>query len=123
MTPKGNALCFTQLIEFEVSPPRQHALAQALAVRSEWLAFEHAGLVGVSVQASDDGSRVLHYLQWQSRSAWEAAIGSFDQEPFLDLLREHQARGVNFAAFQTLSSLARTADGGLHCQVAGLPGS
>lgn len=123
MTPTGNTLCFTQLIEFEVVPRHQQALAEALSVRSERLAFEHAGLVGVSVQASDDGSRVLHYLQWQSRSDWEAASGSFDREPFLDLLREHQARGVNFSAFQTLSSLARTAEGGLHCQVMALPGS
>ena len=123
MTPTGNTLCFTQLIEFEVVPLRQQALALALSARSERLAFEHAGLLGVSVQASDDGSRVLHYLQWQSRSDWEAAIGSFDQEPFLDLLREHLARGVNFSAFQTFSSLARTAEGGLHCQIAALPGS
>ena len=118
MTASGNTLCFTQLIEFDVAPLRQQALAHALAARSERMAFEHAGLVGVSVQASDDGSRVLQYLQWQSRAAWEAAIASFDQEPFLDLLQEYQARGVNFAAFQTLSSLARTAEGDLLCQVA-----
>lgn len=118
MMAVANSLCFTQLIEFEVAPLRQQALAHALAARSERLAFEHAGLLGISVQASDDGSRVLQYLQWQSRSDWEAAIASFDQEPFLDLLREHLARGVNFSAFQTLSSLARTAEGGLHCQVA-----
>lgn len=123
MTPSGNTLYFTQLIEFEVARARQRALAQALSARSERLAVEHAGLMSVSVQASEDGCRVLHYLQWQSRSAWEAAIASFDQEPFLDLLRQHQARGVNFSAFQTLSGLVRDADGGLHCQLAVAAGS
>jgi hypothetical protein len=48
--------------------------------------------------------------------AWAAAAGRF-VEPFLELLRQHQARGVNFAAYQALRSLVRGADGGLHCQV------
>nr|WP_285864404.1 antibiotic biosynthesis monooxygenase [Pseudomonas sp. BGr12]MDL2423074.1 antibiotic biosynthesis monooxygenase [Pseudomonas sp. BGr12] len=116
--------CFTQMIEFEVTPTYQHALARALAERSEELALQHAGLVGASVQASEDGSRVLQCLQWQSRRAWEAAVSSFEQEPFLQLIQQHQAKGVNFAAFQTLSSLARNATDGLHCQLqgSGIPG-
>ncbi|QBF26118.1 antibiotic biosynthesis monooxygenase [Pseudomonas tructae] len=125
MGVSANSLGFTQMIEFEVAPARQHALAQALVARSEQLAVQHGGLVAASIQASDDGSRVLQYLQWQSRAAWEAAVSSFEQEPFLQLIREHQARGVNFNAFQTLSSLARTAEHGLHCQLpmaSGVPG-
>ncbi|RWU18176.1 antibiotic biosynthesis monooxygenase [Pseudomonas alkylphenolica] len=116
MVPE-RSLSFTQMIEFEVVPAHQLALAQALAERSEQLALQHAGLIGASIQASDDGSRVLQYLQWQSRNAWERAASSFAQEPFLQLIRQHQAKGVNFAAFQTLSSLARSATDGLHCQL------
>jgi len=108
-------LCFTQMIEFEVIPACQLALVQALVERSELLASKHSGLMGASVQASDDGSRVLQYLQWQSRNAWEAATSSFEQEPFLQLIRQHQAKGVNFAAFQTLSSVVRSTTEGLHC--------
>ncbi|MBH3427479.1 antibiotic biosynthesis monooxygenase [Pseudomonas alkylphenolica] len=117
MRAPERSLCFTQMIEFEVVPAHQLALAQALAERSELLALQHVGLIGASVQASDDGSRVLQYLQWQSRNAWEKAASSFAQEPFLQLIRQHQAKGVNFAAFQTLSSLARSATDGLHCQL------
>ncbi|MDD2050786.1 antibiotic biosynthesis monooxygenase [Pseudomonas putida] len=117
MMVSERSLCFIQMIEFEVMPVRQHALAQALNERSEALVLRHPGLLGASIQASVDGSRVLQYLQWQSRSAWEAAASSFAQEPFLQLIQQHQAKGVNFAAFQTLSSLSRSATEGLHCQL------
>ncbi|MNQ89140.1 hypothetical protein D3C85_1044380 [compost metagenome] len=117
MTATSHALWFTQMIEYEVSGRFQQALAQALVARSEELAACCEGLQGVSIQASDDGSRVLQYLQWQSRQAWAAAAVYFVGEPFLELLGQHQARGVNFAAYQTLRSLVRGADGGLHCQV------
>ena len=117
MTATTQALWFTQMIEYEVPAMRQVALAQALVARSEELATRCEGLQGVSIQASDDGSRVLQYLQWQSRQAWAAAAADFAEEPFFDLLCQHQARGVNFAAYQTLRSLVRGADGGLHCQV------
>ena len=117
MTAKSHALWFTQMIEYEVPGKFQQALAQALVARSEELAARCEGLQGVSIQASEDGSRVLQYLQWQSRQAWAAAAVYFVGEPFLDLLGQYQARGVNFAAYQTLRSLVRGADGGLHCEV------
>ncbi|MFJ4157958.1 antibiotic biosynthesis monooxygenase [Pseudomonas sp. NPDC089752] len=117
MIAAPHPLWFTQMIEYEVPASRQAALAQALVLRSEELATRCAGLQGVSIQASDDGSRVLQYLQWQSRQAWAAAAERFVEEPFLDLVRVHQARSVNFAAYQALRSLVYTADGGLHCQV------
>ena len=117
MRATPHSLWFTQMIEYEVPAIRQVALAQALVARSEEQATRCEGLQGVSIQASDDGSRVLQYLQWQSRQAWAAAAADFVEEPFLDLLCQHQARGVNFAAYQTLRSLVRGADGGLHCQV------
>ncbi|MDH0647698.1 antibiotic biosynthesis monooxygenase [Pseudomonas sp. GD03858] len=117
MTANSHSLWFTQMIEYDVPPVRQEALAEALVARSEQLAQRCAGLLSVSIQASDDGRRVLQHLQWQSRQAWAAAAGCFVEEPFLDLLSLHQARGVNFAAYQALRSLVRGADGGLHCQL------
>jgi len=117
MVAQPHSLWFTQMIEYEVPAACQHALAEALVLRSEALAARCEGLLGVSIQASDDGSRVLQYLQWQSRREWAAAASFFVEEPFLDLLCLHQARGVNFAAYQTLRSLVRGEDGGLHCQV------
>ncbi|MFJ4348518.1 antibiotic biosynthesis monooxygenase [Pseudomonas sp. NPDC089401] len=121
MTAAQQSLWFTQMIEYEVPSSRQAALAQALVTRSEALAMRCSGLQGVSVQASDDGSRVLQYLQWQSRQAWAQAADFFAAEPFYDLLSQHQARGVNFASYQALRSLVRGDDGGLHCQVGDVP--
>ncbi|MCG8295517.1 MULTISPECIES: antibiotic biosynthesis monooxygenase family protein [Pseudomonas] len=117
MAIHNHSLWFTQMIEYDVPPGRQEALAQALVARSEHLAQHCEGLQGISIQASEDGCRVLQYLQWQSRQAWTAAADCFGEEPFLELMRQHQARGLNFAAYQTLRSLVRGADGGLHCQV------
>ena len=117
MAVNTHSLWFTQMIEYEVPASRQAALAEALVTRSEELAARCHGLQSVSIQASDDGSRVLQYLQWQSRLAWVGAAECFAEEPFFDLLSRHQARGVNFAAYQTLRSLVRGEDGGLHCQV------
>jgi len=118
MTATPNSLWFTQMIEYEVPASRQAALAEALVARSEALAVRCQGLQSVSIQASDDGSRVLQYLQWQSRMAWVEAAEYFAEASFFDLLSRHQARGVNFAAYQTLRSLVRGVDTGLHCQVA-----
>ncbi|MFJ4068805.1 antibiotic biosynthesis monooxygenase [Pseudomonas sp. NPDC089996] len=117
MTATPHSLWFTQMIEYEVPASRQAALAEALVARSEELASRCQGLQGVSIQASDDGSRVLQYLQWQSRQAWAAAADCFAEEPFFELLSQYQARGVNFTAYQALRNLVRGADGGLHCQV------
>ncbi|MFG0753709.1 antibiotic biosynthesis monooxygenase [Pseudomonas sp. TYF_14] len=119
MLATPHALWFTQMIEYEVPSMYQQALAQALVERSEALAARCEGLQGVSIQASDDGCRVLQYLQWQSRQAWAAAAVQFVEESFLDLLGQHQARGVNFAAYQALRSLVRGDDGVLHCQMGG----
>ncbi|WP_060479286.1 MULTISPECIES: hypothetical protein [Pseudomonas] len=118
MTTAPHSLWFTQMIEYEVPSTRQAALAEALIARSETLAERCLGLQSVSIEASDDGSRVLQCLQWQSRIAWEQAAQWFAQEPFLELLSHYQARGVNFAAYQALRGLVRGSDGGFHCPLA-----
>ncbi|NIE76994.1 antibiotic biosynthesis monooxygenase [Pantoea sp. Ap-967] len=120
MSATPPTLWFTQMIEYEVPSSRQAALAQALVTRSEELAARCQGLQGVSIQASDDGSRVLQYLQWQSRQAWAAAADCFGEAPFFDLLSQHQARSANFTAYQALRSLVRGSDGALQCQVVGI---
>ncbi|WP_437884652.1 antibiotic biosynthesis monooxygenase [Pseudomonas sp. LRF_L74] len=112
-------LWFTQLIEFDVPPPFQQGLVEALTLRSERLVASHDGLLAASVQASDDGRRVLQCLQWQSRQDCEAALDSLSREPFVDLLRRHAARGVSFSTFQTVSGLARSAGSALYCQLTG----
>ncbi|MGE8187079.1 antibiotic biosynthesis monooxygenase [Pseudomonas sp. NPDC086278] len=110
---------FTQLIEFEIEPHQQPALVSALSVQTERLAQDFSGFLSASIQVSDDGRRVLNYLQWQSREAGEAAFQRFEsgEQDFWLLLRAHQAKTVTFGSFQVLHSLERSHDDALHCNL------
>jgi len=112
---------FTQLIEFHIEPRQQSALVAALTTQSERLAEGHGGFLSASVQVSDDGRRVLNYLQWQSREAGEAAFKCFEQgdADFWTLIRAHQATAVTFGSFQVLRSFERSEDDALHCRLNG----
>lgn len=112
---------FTQLIEFQIEPRQQRALVAALSTQSERLAQRHGGFINASVQVSDDGRRVLNYLQWRSREEGEAAFKCFEhgEEDFWTLIRAHQATAVTFDSFQVLRSFERSHDNALHCRLNG----
>jgi hypothetical protein len=112
---------FTQLIEFQIEPRQQVALVAALSTQSERLAQGHGGFINASVQVSDDGRRVLNYLQWRSREDGEAAFKCFEhgEEDFWTLIRAHQATAVTFGSFQVLRSFERSHDNALHCRLDG----
>ena len=113
---------FTQLIEFHIDPQKAcHPPVAALSVQSERLAEGHDGFLSASVQVSDDGRRVLNYLQWASREDGEAAFKRLEQgeEDFWTLLRAHQATAVTFGSFQVLRSFERSHDNALHCRLYG----
>ena len=111
----------TQLIEFEIEPHQQPALVSALSLQTERLAQRYSGFLSASIQASDDGRRVLNYLQWQSREAGEAAFRRFEsgEQDFWQLILAHQAKTVTFGSFQVRSSIARSHDNALHCDLPG----
>lgn len=117
MSGSVSAIWYTQMIEYRVAVVFQQALAQALVLRSESLASRCEDLRAVSVQANEDGDRLLQSLQWTSREACEAAIEQVLDDSFLGLLQQYHASAVNFAAFTALRSLARHPDGALYCQV------
>jgi len=110
---------FTQLIEFEIEPHQQTALVSALSAQTERLAQGYKGFLSASIQASDDGRRVLNFLQWQSREAGEAAFQSFEsgEQDFWQLILAHQAKTVTFGSFQVVHSLERSHDNALHCNL------
>jgi hypothetical protein len=112
---------FTQMIEFHIEPRQQVALVAALSTQSERLAQGHGGFINASVQVSDDGRRVLSYLQWRSREDGEAAFKCFEhgEEDFWTLIRAHQATAVTFGSFQVLRSFERSHDNALHCRLNG----
>ena len=112
---------FTQLIEFHIEPQQQVALVAALATQTERLAAGNGGFLSASVQVSEDGRRVLNYLQWRSREDGEAAFQGVEQgeDDFWTLIRAHQATAVTFGSFQVLRSFERSHDNALHCRLNG----
>eukprot|EP01030_Chromulinospumella_sphaerica_P017337 gene17337-17162_t len=71
---------FTQVIEFQIEPRQQSALVLALSEQSERLAQGHEGFLSASVLVSDDGRRVLNYLQWQAREDGATAFQRLESE-------------------------------------------
>ena len=110
---------FTQLIEFQIEPQQQLALVAALSTQSERLAQRHGGFINASVQVSDDGRRVLNYLQWQAREDGDTAFQRLEREGenFWALIRAHRATAVTFGSFQVLRSIERSADNALACSL------
>lgn len=60
---------FSQLVEFAVEPHHQPGLVAELAEQAERFTRTYQGFISASVQASDDGYRVLNYVQWHSKEA------------------------------------------------------
>ena len=112
---------FTQLIQFEIEPGQLEALVAALARQTERLARVEGGFISGTVQASDDGRRVLNTLQWRSREDGEAAFARFEsgEEDFWALIRSHRAKAVTFGSFQVLRSIERSRDDALQCALVG----
>ena len=114
--PRNNR-SFTQLMEFNIEPQWQQALVSALSEQTERLARDHQGLLSASIQASEDGRRVLNYLQWQTREAGEAVLRSVEagEQDFWQLV--HRAKAVTFGSFEVLCNIERSLDNALHCQL------
>lgn len=110
---------FAQWIEFHIEPCQHLALVAALSTQSERLAQGHGGFLSASVQVSDDGRRVLSYLQWRTREEGETAFRCFEQEgeDFWTLIRAHQATAVTFGSFRVLRSIERSHDNALQCRL------
>lgn len=110
---------FTQMIEFQIEPRQQSALVLALSEQTERLAQGHEGFLSASVQVSEDGRRVLNYLQWQTREDGDTAFKCLEREgeDFWTLIRAHQATAVTFGSFQVLRSIERSQDNALACSL------
>ena len=117
-SPRNNR-SFTQLMEFDIEPQWHQALVTALSEQTERLARDHPGFLSASIQVSEDGRRVLNYLQWQTREAGEAALQSFEmgERDFWWLIQAHRAKAVTFGSFQVLHNIERSLDNALHCQL------
>ncbi|MDU8361495.1 antibiotic biosynthesis monooxygenase [Pseudomonas syringae group sp. J309-1] len=95
-------LRFNQLIEFTVSPAQQSGLVTALTEQVERYTCTYPGFISATVQASDDGCRVLGQTLWRSRRASEEALlnAEANEQDFMTLLRRHQVSAVTFNSWQ-----------------------
>lgn len=112
-----NERSFTQLIEFDIEPQWLQALVTALSEHTERLARDFPGFLSATIQASEDGRRVLNCLQWQTREAGDAAFRSVEhgEGNFWRVIQQHRAKAVTFGSFQVLRNIERSLDGALHC--------
>ncbi len=100
---------FNQLVEFVVNPAQHTQLLAALIDKIERHTCTYPGFVSASVQVSDDGSRVLEQIVWQSQQASEAALLNAQSGPgsFTALLIRHGVSAASFRAFQVARTLNR----------------
>lgn len=98
---------YSQLVEFSVQPAQQPGLVAALAAVDEQFTSSCRGFLGASVQASEDGVRVLHQVVWQSRQDCEAALSNIESSvPDLNsLIRLHRVQAATFGSYQVLSQV------------------
>jgi hypothetical protein len=104
MAIHDSSRCFSQLVEFAVEPHHQTGLVAALAEQAERFTQIYPGFISASVQASEDGYRVLNYVQWRSREACELACRAVgkDELDITDLIKRYQARSVTFGTFHLM---------------------
>ncbi len=68
---------FTQIVQFEVEPDRQHALIAAIVAEVERWVRHRPGFVSSTFHGSLDGRHVLNYAQWRT----EAEFHAFTADP------------------------------------------
>lgn len=66
--------CLTLIDVIEVDPQRTTELIKLLQEISDEVMSRQPGFMGAALHPSLDGSRVVSYVKWQSREAWEAAV-------------------------------------------------
>lgn len=107
MGPAESSLQFNQFVEFSVDPRQQAPLVAALTDQAQRLICTFPGFISATVQASDDGTRVISQVLWQSRHASEAAL--LNAEPsaqdFTELLLQHRVSAVSFNALAIKSRI------------------
>jgi quinol monooxygenase YgiN len=61
---------------FTVRPDRQRQLVDLLVRATEEVMRHHPGFVAANIHASEDGTRVVNYAQWESAEAFRAMLAN-----------------------------------------------
>lgn len=99
---------YNQLVEFSVEAAQQSGLVAALVQVDEQYTRSCPGFMGASVQASEDGVRVLHQVVWQSRQDCEAALANIESSvhDLNGLIRLHRVQAATFGSYRVLSQVS-----------------
>lgn len=117
MASAEESLRFNQIIEFTVTPAQQSGLVTALTEQVERYTCTYPGFISATVQASDDGCRVLGQTLWQSRRASEEALlnAEANEQDFIAMLRLHQVSAVAFKTLQVTRTIPARSLQAEHC--------
>lgn len=66
--------CLTLIDVISVDPQHTAELLELLQEISDDVMAGQPGFLGAALHPSLDGGRVVSYVKWQSREAWEAAV-------------------------------------------------
>lgn len=75
---------------FIVQPERQRPLVDLLARATDEVMQHLPGFISANIHASDDGTRVVNYAQWQSADAFHAMLDN-------PAAQEHMGRAAALA--------------------------
>ena len=70
---KANAGVVTQINVFTMLPENQQRIVEILTEANSSIG-EMPGWISASIHRSLDGTRVVNYVQYESREAWEAVV-------------------------------------------------
>lgn len=103
----GEPLQFNQIVEFAVAARQHQQLVIALLEQAQRVTCTYPGFISATVQASEDGSRVISQVLWESRQACDAAmLGSEPGEPdLITLLTQHRVRAATFDTYQVIGRI------------------
>lgn len=87
---------FTSIVEFEVGQEQQKAFIDSIAAVVELYLKQYRGFVSASFHASDDGRRVINYVQWLSEEDCIASGRTSDTKKasaaILELVKRYGAK-------------------------------
>jgi heme-degrading monooxygenase HmoA len=65
---------FTVIVNFSVEPSKQQKLVEDIVDNLETVVKKYSGFVSSSIHKSLDGTRVVNYVQWETREDFEAYL-------------------------------------------------
>jgi quinol monooxygenase YgiN len=75
-TIEAGAPVATLINVFVVKPEHQRRLVDLLVRATEEVIRHRPGFVAANIHASEDGTRVVNYAQWESAAAFQAMLAS-----------------------------------------------